>query len=536
MRAEELTLAELVDLAEGRFDLHGRRLVLQSSDALAQLRKDLVDMVGLEQARRVFTRFGNFWGRADAAAMKRIFQWDSLTDWLRAGPRMHTLQGIVRVMVKTLEVSPGSGPFRMEVTWHDSVEVEEQRMVLGPADQPVCWTMVGYASGYASFCTGQEIFFIEQKCRGKGDRVCSAVGQDRRSWGAEIEPYVSYFQAEDIHGEVMRLTQELKDKMKEISRQRRRIERLEKAVAPVEVHSAAYRQVLEFATRAAHYDSSVIITGESGSGKEVLARHIHQVSPRARGPFVAVNCGALPATLLESELFGHKVGAFTGATHDRSGLFEEAGGGTIFLDEIGDVSADMQTKLLRVLQEREIVRIGENRPRKVDIRVIAATNKDLKRAVLQGQFREDLYYRLGVIEIEVPPLRERRDDIISLARHLVDKTAARLGIARLRLDATTHDCLTAYAWPGNVRELENALERAAVFCKDGVIRPENLPAAITRPAADDPGTAASGSQSLQAVARRHIQTVLASVGGNRRKAAEVLGISTATLWRRLKEP
>ena len=147
---------------------------------------------------------------------------------------------------------------------------------------------------------------------------------------------------------------------------------------PVEVHSAAYRQVLEFATRAAHYDSSVIITGESGSGKEVLARHIHASSPRAHGPFVAVNCGALPATLLESELFGHKAGAFTGATHDRSGLFEEAHDGTIFLDEIGDVSPDMQTKLLRVLQEREIVRIGENRPRKVDIRVIAATNKDLQ--------------------------------------------------------------------------------------------------------------------------------------------------------------
>jgi two-component system, NtrC family, response regulator HydG len=484
----------------------------------------------------VFTRFGNFWGRADAAAMKRIFEWDSLEDWLRAGPRMHTLQGTVRVIVKTLEVREGRGPFLMEVTWHDSVEVEEQRMVLGQADEPVCWTMVGYASGYASFCTGQEIFFIERKCRGKGDRICSAVGKDRPSWGAEIEPYVSYFQAEDIHGEVLRLTQELKAKMKEITRQRRRIERLEKAVAvmPVEVHSGIYRQVLEFATRAAHYDSSVIITGESGSGKEVLARHIHQVSPRAHGPFVAVNCGALPATLLESELFGHKTGAFTGASHDRAGLFEEASGGTIFLDEIGDVSSDMQTKLLRVLQEREIVRVGENRPRKVDIRVIAATNKDLQLAVKHGQFREDLYYRLGVIEIEVPPLRKRREDIISLARHLVEKTAARLGIARLRLDATTLDCLSSYAWPGNVRELENAIERAAVFCRDGVIRPENLPASVTRPAPAPSGETPHSGRSLQEVEQQHIQTVLDSVGGNRRKAAHILGISSATLWRRLK--
>ncbi len=534
MKADELTLAELVDLADGRFDLHGRRLVLQSSDALAQLRKDLVEMMGVDQARRVFTRYGNFWGRADAAAMKRIFQWDSLEDWLRAGPRMHLLQGIVRCVVKTLQVVEGPGPFLMEVTWHDSVEVEEQRMVLGRTEDPVCWTMVGYASGYASFCTGQEIFFVERKCRGKGDRVCAAVGKDRASWGAEIDPYIPFFHAEDIQGEVMRLTQELKEKMQEISQQRRRIESLEKAMAvvPVEVHSTAYRQVLDLATRAAHYDSSVLITGESGSGKEVLARHIHHTSPRARGPFVAVNCGALPATLLESELFGHQAGAFTGALHDRSGLFEEGNGGTVFLDEIGDVSADMQTKLLRVLQEREIIRIGENKPRKVDIRVIAATNKNLKQAVRSGQFREDLYYRLGVIEIEVPPLRDRPEDIVPLARHLVEKTAARLHIARLRLDSTAIDCLTSYPWPGNVRELENAIERAAVFCKGGVIRPEDLPAGITHHAqAALPGAV---NRSLQEVERQHIQAVLDSVGGHRRRAAEILGISTATLWRRLK--
>ena len=205
--------------------------------------------------------------------------------------------------------------------------------------------------------------------------------------------------------------------MKEITRQRRRIASLEKAVAvmPVEVHSSVYRQLLELATRVARYDSSVIITGESGSGKEVLARHMHRVSPRAPGPFLAVNCGALPETLLESELFGHKAGAFTGASCDRLGLFEEANGGTVFLDEIGDVSPAMQSKLLRVLQEHEIVRVGENRPRKVDIRVIAATHQNLQQAVVQGRFREDLYYRLGVIEMQVPPLRERREDIPSLA-------------------------------------------------------------------------------------------------------------------------
>ena len=194
-----------------------------------------------------------------------------------------------------------------------------------------------------------------------------------------------------------------------------------------------------------------------------------------------MNCGALPETLLESELFGHKAGAFTGAVRDRLGLFEEAGGGTVFLDEVGDVSPAMQSKLLRVLQEREIVRVGENRPRKVDIRVIAATNKDIKQAVANGRFREDLYYRLGVIELEVPPLRERREDIVSLARHLVEKTARTSGDDSAPTGCHHARLPQAYAWPGNVRELENALERAAVLCKDGVIRPEDLPTVIVRP-------------------------------------------------------
>jgi len=536
MKAEELALSELLDLSEGRFDLHGRRLVLHSSDAMAQLRKDLVATVGAEQARRLLTRFGNFWGRADAAAMKRIFHWDSLEDWIKAGPRMHTLQGVTRVTMKALDVDLAAGRFQMEVTWHDSAEADEQRLALGPSTEPVCWTMVGYASGYASFCTGLEVFFVEEKCRGKGDRICSAVGRDRTSWGQQIEPYVSYFRADDIHGHVVRLSEELKEKMKEIARQRRRIASLEKAVAmtPVEVHSSVYRQVIELASRVARHDSSVIITGESGTGKEVLARHIHRVSPRADGPFLAVNCGALPETLLESELFGHKAGAFTGASRDRLGLFEEANGGTVFLDEIGDVSPNMQSKLLRVLQEREIVRIGENRPRKVDIRVIAASNKDIKRAVKDGRFREDLYYRLGVIEIEVPPLRDRPEDIVSLARHLVVKTATRLGLERLRLDSTALDCLTSYTWPGNVRELENVLERAAVLCKDEVIRPEDLPAGVAQTIASPLPSSAGGDQSLREVERRHIQAVLQSVGGNRTQAAKILGISTATLWRHLR--
>ncbi len=532
MKAQDLDLMELVEFSDGRIDLHGRRLTLHSSDVFGQFRKDLVQMAGVDAARRALTRFGYFWGQADAAAMKRIFEWDSLEEWLKAGPRMHALQGVAQAAVKTLDVDEATGRFRMEVTWRGSVEAEEQKMALGRAAAPMCWTTTGYASGYASFCMGRPVYFIERKCRMKGDRFCSAEGRDQASWGKAIESHIVHFQADDIRGHVLRLTRELKEKMKEMARQRRRIERLEHgAVAtPVEVHSAAYRRVLDMATRVARYDVSVVLFGESGSGKEVLARHIHRMSPRSKGPFVTVNCGAIPETLLESELFGHKAGAFTGAVGDRVGLFEEAEGGAIFLDEIGDISPAMQTKLLRTLQEKEVVRVGENRPRRVDMRVLAATHRDIRQAVRDGTFREDLYYRLGVVEIETPPLRARREDIVSLARHFVAKTAKRFALPNLRLDATALDAMIAYDWPGNVRELENVVERAAALSRDGVIRPADLPFARAR--RDAHGVV--GAQTLKDVEHRHIRDVLASVNGSRTRAAKALGIGQATLWRKLK--
>lgn len=531
MRAEDLRLEEMLVFKEGAIDLHGRRLVLHSVDAFAQFRKDLVEMAGAARARRILTRFAYFWGQADAAAMKRIFTWDTPTEWLLAGPRMHSLQGVTRAVVKRLEPGEGGAAFEMEVLWHDSGEAEEHALALGRAEEPVCWMLAGYASGYASFCLGRPVYFVERKCRACGDAVCLAVGKDAAGWGDELKPHLPYFAAEDIEGRILALTEELRRKTREIDRQRRRLE--EVGAAPgaagfVEVRSPAFARVVELASRAAPYDSSILITGESGVGKEVLARHIHRLSGRT-GPFVALNCGALPETLLESELFGHKAGAFTGATHDRAGLFEEAGGGALFLDEIGDVSPAMQLKLLRAVQEREIVRLGENRPRKVDVRMIAATNRPLARLVREGRFREDLYYRLAVIEIEVPPLRERREDILPLARHFVERMGRKLKIARLRLDGRCADVLNAYSWPGNIRELQNAVERAAVLCRDALIRPEDLPPAVVRnPSAD------SAAQTLAEAERAHILAVLKQCGDNRTLAAKRLGIGPATLWRKLK--
>jgi transcriptional regulator with PAS, ATPase and Fis domain len=251
-----------------------------------------------------------------------------------------------------------------------------------------------------------------------------------------------------------------------------------------------------------------------------------------------VNCGALPESLLESTLFGHKAGAFTGAARDQPGLFEEAEKGTIFLDEIGDTTPAMQLKLLRVLQEREIMRVGETRPRKVDVRVLSATNRDLQQAVHDNHFREDLYYRLRVVEIEVPPLRRRKDDILPLARHFVKQCAAHLGLPDLRLDATSLDCLLEYPWPGNVRELENALEHAAVFCQDNVILSKHFPSRILgKGESRDEGRkdVDFAKRSLSDVEWEHIQRVLSAADGNRAEAAKILGIGEATLYRRLRE-
>jgi len=537
MKAENLKLEELVEFSEGVIDFQGRRLVLHSTDAFAQFRKDLFEMLGPEQARRILTRFAYFWGQADAAAMARVFQWDSPIELLKAGPRLHALQGVARWAIKTLELDQKAGLLRIETAWHDSGEAQEHLAQLGKSDMPACWMLAGYASGYFSFALGKPVYFIENRCRAMGDRVCQATGLDVDSWGGEAKPQISYYEAVDIQGHIRRLTSELK-KMSRALRGHARQDSETMAGKYVEVHSKAFANVLTLATRIAPFETSVLITGESGVGKEVMARHIHRLSPRAKGPFLAVNCAALPETLLDTELFGHRAGAFTGAMSDRVGVFQSAVRGTIFLDEIGEISQTMQVKLLRVLQEKEVTRVGDSRPQKVDVRVITATNRDLKAQIALGAFREDLYYRLGVIEISIPPLRERREDILPLARFFVERLRLRLKMPRLRLEASSIDFLESYSWPGNVRELENALERAAVLSRQGAITPDLLPSNVsgrsgpTSPAA--PPRDDLVNRTLAQVENDHIRAVVDHTEGNRARAAEILGISTTTLWRKLK--
>ncbi len=304
-------------------------------------------------------------------------------------------------------------------------------------------------------------------------------------------------------------------------------------IAPV--RSKAFMEVLELARMVAAFDSSVLLSGDTGVGKEIVARFIHDNSRRRERQMLTINCAALPAALLESELFGHKSGSFTGAINDRVGLFEQAARGTAFLDEIGDVDGAIQVKLLRVLQEREILRIGENTPRRVDIRIIAATNTDLTAEVAQGRFRKDLLFRLRVVEIRVPRLAERPEDILILADHFLTELSVRMQLPELRLHEECQTCLLNYSWPGNVRELYNVIERAAIFGQGRTIRIEHLPPELLRPESVVDQSATYTPKSLKDMEKIHIERTLAHTGGNRPRAAKILGISQSTLWRKLRE-
>lgn len=294
--------------------------------------------------------------------------------------------------------------------------------------------------------------------------------------------------------------------------------------------SEAMQKVFSAISKAASTSATVLISGESGTGKELLARAIHYNSPQASAPFVPVNCGAIPEELLESELFGHIKGAFTGATETRAGFFQTADGGTIFLDEISETSLSMQVKLLRVLQDKEVCMVGSSRSRRVDVRILASTNKDLSSLIKKGVFREDLFFRINVITIEIPPLRERGDDILLLTQYFTNKFAEELGKPTPRFSENALQVLKHYHWPGNVRELENVIQRLLVMTDGDLIEVPDLPSLMRFSALRETGL----HRTLAEVEAEYIRNVLASVDGNKTRAAEILGIDRKTLREKLK--
>ncbi len=533
MRATDLDLRELLAFEPGggviRFG--SERVLLFDAVALGILRRELIESLGATAARGILTRFGYAHGRRTAETLRTAFAWDSPEEWRVAGGRLHMLQGHV-----VIERPPSSAeaPFA-EAIWHESYEATQHLLHLGQADQPVCWTLSGFASGYLSFVNGREVYCVEDRCHGQGDPACHLVGRFREDWGPAIEPHLAFYEKESLDSALEGVNAALRAAERRLRARREELARFAPGAEErkgLVVRSEAMRRVLDLAQRVARVESTALITGESGVGKERVARLIHDESPRAARPFVAVNCGAVTETLLESELFGHARGASTGADRERPGLLEAASGGTLFLDEVGEVSPGMQVKLLRALQEKEVRRVGENRARPVDVRVVAATNRNLAEEVAAGRFRQDLYYRLRVIELRVPPLRDRPEDVLPLARVFLAETARRMGRKVTGFTPRAADQLLRYPWPGNVREVQNAIEHAVALSAGTRIEVEDLPeelrAAMPRP------RPAGRTRPLEAIEREYILAAVEGAGGNRTRAAAELGIGLATLKRKLK--
>ncbi len=544
---ERLDLREVLDFRpdQGIIRLHEQRVVILSAAAMGLLRKELIDTLGLEAARRLMLRFGYADGYHDAVSLRDRSNWANPLEGLRAGAVLHRLEGIVRADITKVEHNATSGRFAEDVVWHDSYVAEQHVHHYGKSDAPVCWSLVGYASGYVSACLGQEIYFRETECLGQGAPKCSVVGKDAESWGDALAALRFDFQGADLGQKVERLREAVHRRLQELDRRERHVAKRERELnllrERVARHAAAkhfiagstaMQEVLELAARVAPLDTTVLVYGESGTGKEFIVKLIHDQSPRAGGPFVSINCAALTETLLESELFGHVRGAFTGAVRDKAGLFEVAGNGTLFLDEIGEVAPTVQAKLLRALQEREIRRVGAERNVKVNARVVAATNRDLRAAVDAGTFREDLYFRLGAFVITVPPLRARREDIPPLVHDFLGRAAARVKKDVKTVSAEALTALMNYSWPGNVRELEHAIERAVIVARGTSVKVRDLPPELSQKTRQRP---TDDSLDLQAQERAMIERALQRFNGNRRQAADALKISTVTLWRKMKQ-
>ena len=530
MQAKDLDLRELLSFTPEGGVMHfmGRRVLMFDAVALGLLRKELIESLGMSAARSILTRFGYAHGRRTAESLKEEFPKLFADSW--TGPKLHMLHGMMVAEGAKRNDDSGTAPL-VESFWRESYEAEQHLLHLGHSDVSVCWTLTGFASGYVSYWAGKEIYFIEDRCCGKGDAVCHVEGRSKEKWGEALTPHLPYFQSESGDEMFKKLTETLKETEKRLKKRQRQLSCLDDTPC-VTARSEAMRNTLDLTRRVAKVESSVIVTGESGVGKERIARLIHDESSRAARPFIAVNCGALTETLLESELFGHAKGSFTGADKDSMGLFEAANGGTLFLDEIGEVSPGMQVKLLRALQEREIRRVGESKSRAVDIRVVAATNRNLAEEVAAGRFRQDLFYRLRVIELKVPPLRERTEDILPLARIFLEEASRRAGNKVTGFTPQAADQLLRYDWPGNIRELQNAVEHAVAICIGNRATLGDLPVEL-RPALPK-ATVVGSIRPLEDIEREYVLAAMRATGNNRNRTASELNIGIATLYRKLK--
>jgi two-component system, NtrC family, response regulator HydG len=544
-RTSEATTAQVWELLRftpggGRVWMDDARIALISSQAFANLRRALIEGIGFEATAQMFTRIGYAEGSKDAKLYRRLKPHGSVADALALRAELQAIAGFASAGPSQLDVQIERGQFHCELTWTDSLEAGLHILTHGVGTQPVCWILAGHASGYFTGITGRAVLFREVDCRATGAAQCRVVGKPAQEWGEDAHGVAGYLRPQP---EVNRF-----------------IGVPDGATAGEDVvgGSPAFFAALHLARKVAPTRAAALLLGETGVGKEVFARMLHRMSPRAARPFVAVNCAAIPENLMEGELFGVERGAYTGASASRPGRFERADGGTLFLDEVGSLSLAAQGKLLRALQEGEIERVGDRATRRVDVRVIAATNVDLEQAMRSGQFREDLYFRLNVFPIVIPPLRERPEDIPLLLSHFLARYCALHGKRITGVTERAAQALLAYDYPGNVRELEHMIERAVILAEDGgaldlahfasfgarlsrrFATPSRSAGALSGPT----GSAALQASELAALLERgahlaEVETALlhAAVeraGGNLAHAARSLGLTRAQFAYRLR--
>lgn len=439
---------------EGKVWLAEQRTVLMSLGGLAAFRSEIIDTMGMERGKSFFMRLGYHMGLSDAALARKLepdATWDQL---FLLGPQLHHLRGMVKVIPRELRWNADTSDFYAEFEWVDSWEVEICRTTLGQLEEPACWVLLGYACAYTSHFIGQEVQYREVSCCGQGDQQCMIVGKLASEW-PDHEEFSQHFRAAPLIDELYELQSRIADLEQSLGYSESRLGALGEA--------PSFTHAVQMIDRGAASEVTMLLIGETGTGKEMLARRIHDLSPRKNGPFVAVNCAAIPAELIESELFGVERGAFTGAAQSRLGRFERSHGGTIFLDEVVELSLRAQAALLRVIQEGELERVGDQQTREVDVRIVAATNEDLGQAVNEGRFRKDLFYRINAYMVLLPPLRERKNDIGLLAEYFRKRFETRYHKVTLGFTDRAMAAMHGHDWPGNIRELENAVERGIIL-------------------------------------------------------------------------
>ncbi len=550
------SLQSIVDLVRfeperGIIRMDDERMVLEHSQAFAERRREIVEALGMRGARALYTRIGYLKGTTDGERwlIKRHLP---AAEALAAGMRSCAVYGYVVTAANTLTMNPSTRRFDGDFQWHGSIEAESHRALFGTGAWPACWEVTGYACGFCTLIAGAPILCCEYECVAMGHPTCRIQARPLVEWDdpsddlafLNIGPFVNRFAKRAAIAVPASAQTEAGAEVGAAARAPNR---------ELVGASAGFVRVVRLLERVAGTDTTVLFQGESGVGKEMFARALHEISPRAGRPLVTVNCAAIPADLVEAELFGVEKGAYTGAVASRLGRFERAHGGTLFLDEIGSLPLIAQGKLLRALQEGEIERVGDTQTRHVDVRVVAAANEDLYASVEAGRFREDLFFRLNVFPIEIPPLRDRLADIPLLISHFLARLEQRLRKRIAGLSDQALGALWAHDWPGNIRELENVIERAAILVADG--EPIDLQHlfAVHRTARSGarrhaggtdgtrPGTADADpvgaleraalrqGTRLQELEDRLVDEALERTGGNVAQAARLLGISRSQM-------